>query len=447
MQQKVRINDLARELEVKSKVILDLLIKVGVTEKKTHSSSIEVDEAERVKKYYAEHGEPGSSSSRASRAHRGRVQAQNRSVAHLQARRCAEGDHAEGRATCRCTPRAAAPVATAPPRQSVAPPSAVPARPPSYGGQAPLAAASAAPVAPVEPPKPAPRFITPQSVARPPAAIVIPPAKLPVVTPAAPVQLRRRSEKHRSPQNPSDRRRRSRRGRERSLQLREPRVGSTDYGKSAGSSLAEPATTGGARCILARRKCTPPCREADAVRQRPGAHAAPSDCSANRTSAGLRCAAATGSRARSQSRRERLCRSAASRSFNARVRPFPANFRARARGRDQRERCDRRRGRVSAVVRIRHALARRACVRRSEQEPVQVLLRRPPLDRPMGRPGTSRSAIYTAWRKGRPDEGLTFRRRACRCRASLCPSREPLLFPKASASRTWPRSSKSAPRT
>src|SRR5271166_1814515 len=57
MQQKVRINDLARELEVKSKVILDLLIKVGVTEKKTHSSSIEVDEAERVRKFYAEHGE------------------------------------------------------------------------------------------------------------------------------------------------------------------------------------------------------------------------------------------------------------------------------------------------------------------------------------------------------------------------------------------------------
>ena len=70
MQQKIRINDLARELEVKSKVILDLLIKVGVTEKKTHSSSIEVDEAERVKKYYAEHGEPGSSSAaRSSRAH------------------------------------------------------------------------------------------------------------------------------------------------------------------------------------------------------------------------------------------------------------------------------------------------------------------------------------------------------------------------------------------
>src|SRR6266403_3969586 len=46
---KVRINDLARELEVKSKAILDALPKVGVTEKKTHSSSVEVDEAERVR--------------------------------------------------------------------------------------------------------------------------------------------------------------------------------------------------------------------------------------------------------------------------------------------------------------------------------------------------------------------------------------------------------------
>ena len=64
--QKIRINDLARELEVKSKAILDALIQVGVTEKKTHSSSIEVDEAERVKKYFAEHAEP--SSGRSSRA-------------------------------------------------------------------------------------------------------------------------------------------------------------------------------------------------------------------------------------------------------------------------------------------------------------------------------------------------------------------------------------------
>src|SRR5277367_4454287 len=48
---KVRINDLARELEVKSREILDTLAAVGVTEKKTHSSSLESDEAERVRAY------------------------------------------------------------------------------------------------------------------------------------------------------------------------------------------------------------------------------------------------------------------------------------------------------------------------------------------------------------------------------------------------------------
>ncbi len=47
---KIRINDLARELEVKAKVILDVLPEVGVTEKKTHSSSVEEDEAERIRK-------------------------------------------------------------------------------------------------------------------------------------------------------------------------------------------------------------------------------------------------------------------------------------------------------------------------------------------------------------------------------------------------------------
>jgi translation initiation factor IF-2 len=48
---KVRINDLAREMEVKSKVILDTLTAVGYTEHKTHSSAIEEDVAERVRRY------------------------------------------------------------------------------------------------------------------------------------------------------------------------------------------------------------------------------------------------------------------------------------------------------------------------------------------------------------------------------------------------------------
>src|ERR1700746_1996088 len=68
MQHKIRINDLARELEVKSREVLDVLLKIGITEKKTHSSSIEEDEAERVKRYFTEQTPAGSRASRASAA-------------------------------------------------------------------------------------------------------------------------------------------------------------------------------------------------------------------------------------------------------------------------------------------------------------------------------------------------------------------------------------------
>jgi len=49
---KIRINDLARELEVKSKAVLDLLPVVGIAEKKTHSGSISVEEAEKVRQHF-----------------------------------------------------------------------------------------------------------------------------------------------------------------------------------------------------------------------------------------------------------------------------------------------------------------------------------------------------------------------------------------------------------
>jgi len=49
---KVRINDLARELEVKPRAILDVLPELGVTETKTHSSSLEADEADRVRTHF-----------------------------------------------------------------------------------------------------------------------------------------------------------------------------------------------------------------------------------------------------------------------------------------------------------------------------------------------------------------------------------------------------------
>jgi translation initiation factor IF-2 len=54
----VRINELARELEVKAKAIIDLLPGFGVSEKKTHSSSIPVDVAEKVRRTLQGSGEP-----------------------------------------------------------------------------------------------------------------------------------------------------------------------------------------------------------------------------------------------------------------------------------------------------------------------------------------------------------------------------------------------------
>ncbi|MGB6525892.1 MAG: translation initiation factor IF-2 [Candidatus Acidiferrales bacterium] len=48
----IRINELARELEIKAKVLIDYLPDAGITEKKTHSSSLEHDQAERVRKHF-----------------------------------------------------------------------------------------------------------------------------------------------------------------------------------------------------------------------------------------------------------------------------------------------------------------------------------------------------------------------------------------------------------
>ena len=64
---KIRINDLARELEVKSKAILDVLEEVGVTEKKTHSSSLEDHEADKVRAHFRGSSE-GHGSNRSARA-------------------------------------------------------------------------------------------------------------------------------------------------------------------------------------------------------------------------------------------------------------------------------------------------------------------------------------------------------------------------------------------
>src|SRR5207248_2969764 len=158
---KIRINDLARELEVKSKAILDVLPIVGVTEKKTHSSSIEEHEAVKVRAHFQGTAEAhaASRSARQTRTESDEIKTKI-DLSHISK---------PGDVLKLISKQQAAPVAT-PPRPAPAPPvvekkPAAPTAPPS--AQVP------APPAP-QPPAPAPRLIVPQP--RPPAPVQPPPA-------------------------------------------------------------------------------------------------------------------------------------------------------------------------------------------------------------------------------------------------------------------------------
>src|SRR6266403_1777952 len=163
---KSRINDLARELEVKSKAILDALTEVGVTEKKTHSSSIEEHEAVLVRKYFRAHAEEAAASSKTSRAARTEDEIKTKIDLSNISR---PGDVL--RAILQKTE-----AATPAPARPVTKPTAVPpATPKTEAPVAPAQAKLGAPAKPaVEPP--APKFVTPASVAaaRPPAPVVTP---------------------------------------------------------------------------------------------------------------------------------------------------------------------------------------------------------------------------------------------------------------------------------
>ena len=69
---KVRINDLAREMEVKSRQILDALTELGLASGKTHSSSIEDYEADKVRAQFERTSKSGGHlSAQSSRAPQG----------------------------------------------------------------------------------------------------------------------------------------------------------------------------------------------------------------------------------------------------------------------------------------------------------------------------------------------------------------------------------------
>ena len=198
---KIRINDLARELEVKSKAILDVLPEVGVTEKKTHSSSISVEEAEKVKGRLKGHsdGNGGSSKAHASRSHGEDELKPKFDLSHISR----PGDvlkaiHQKTDAPVAPARPAAKPaepvkpaVAYTPPAPSVQKPVAPPPAPPKPVVEAaPAAPAAQEPVeeakpaaAPVEPTETisaqqapaAPRFITPQPRQAPRIVVPTPP--------------------------------------------------------------------------------------------------------------------------------------------------------------------------------------------------------------------------------------------------------------------------------
>ena len=190
---KVRINDLARELEVKSGSILEALTALGVPGKKTHSSSVEPDEADRVREYLNK----GSARSAASKS-AGKHEPPPVDLSHI---------HKPGDALKAILERkralsgaAAAPSPAAKPAVAVAPP--VVAKPPVVAAPAAPAPAAPAPkrvlphtgprpsavIAP--PPTPAIASRPPQTtvvVAKPPVVAVPPPATAPIVAkPVAP---------------------------------------------------------------------------------------------------------------------------------------------------------------------------------------------------------------------------------------------------------------------
>ncbi|MBW8746886.1 MAG: translation initiation factor IF-2 [Acidobacteria bacterium] len=202
---KVRINDLARELEVKSKSILDALTAVGVTEKKTHSSSLEEDEAARVR-VYLRGGSPSSGARSAAAAGEPKIDLSKISKPGDALKAILERKQAEQQAHSRPAaavppqrPAVAAPpqrpaVATPPPpgvvvtRPAVAPPVSTPPATPAPSTHvapaapvAPAAAAAHGPAATSFSQQPAaPRRIMPQMERRGPQIIA------PKATPPAP---------------------------------------------------------------------------------------------------------------------------------------------------------------------------------------------------------------------------------------------------------------------
>ena len=172
---KVRINDLARELEVKSREILDVLGELGLGAGKTHSSSLDEDEAAKVRARF-EHGARPASGSSGSRAAHAQAITPKIDLSHISK----PGDALKAVLAKKKEEEEEARRSRLPQKPPVAPAAKAPAPPPP-------APQAAAPAAPAAPPRPEPRKIVPAPRQAPP--IVAPPPAPAIASrpPAGPV--------------------------------------------------------------------------------------------------------------------------------------------------------------------------------------------------------------------------------------------------------------------
>jgi translation initiation factor IF-2 len=207
----IRINELARDLEVKAKAIIDYLPEAGVTEKKTHSSSIDVAAAEKVRAHFRKLAEDEAAAEAKAQADKVAKEAAAKAARLRPAAPAAPAPAAKAPAPAATTPTPvgaapagpkpapvpAAPAVTKPAAPAVAKPGApvpTPVRPAAVPAAPGSVSAVPAPPAAAQPPKPSPATAPPGSAPRPatptpmrPAAAGAPPQGLarPPMRPAA----------------------------------------------------------------------------------------------------------------------------------------------------------------------------------------------------------------------------------------------------------------------
>lgn len=186
----IRINELARELEIKAKVLIDYLPEIGISEKKTHSSSLDHDQAEKVRKHFRAQADAEAAAEAEKQAKiaatKAKPIAKPTAAPPAPAVRPTAPTIAPASAHAKPTvPAAGTPVAKPPMRTAATPPAGTASAPSSRP-----AAASTPPVATPSHPTAPPRPVIPASASAPAPAgqkpATLPPQRTPIVNrPAA----------------------------------------------------------------------------------------------------------------------------------------------------------------------------------------------------------------------------------------------------------------------